>query len=119
VARRKRKSKKTESLKEKRKRRKNFFPTLVLIFFNWALAGLIVYFIEPDTFAIVPLFFVIIFFALLFTLATFFSNTKKGLIYCLFLTTFLILRYFGIGNLLNLLLLTGIAISIDFYFSRK
>jgi len=119
VVKRKIKSEKTKKIKEKRKRRKNFFPTLILIFFSWALVGLIIYFIEPDTFAIVPLFFAVVFFALLFTLATLFSNTKRGLIYCLFLTTFLILRYFGIGNLLNLLLLTGITISIDFYFSRK
>ena len=119
MAKRKIKSEKTKKIKEKRKRRKNFFPTLVLIFFNWALVGLIVYFIEPDTFAIVPLFFVIIFFALLFTLATFFSNTKRGLIYCSFLTTFLILRSFGVGNLLNLLLLSGSAISIDYYLSRN
>jgi len=115
---RKRKSKKTEKLKEKRKRRKNFFPTLIAIFISWGLAAFIVYFIEPETLGAIPVFFLIIFFALLFIFSTIFANTRRGVITATGLVIFLILRYFGVGNILNFLLIFGITVSIEYYFTK-
>ena len=59
-----------------------------------------------------------IFLALLFTLSTIFINTKRGLIYSLAVVGFIALRYFGVGNILNAFLITGLAITADLYTSR-
>jgi len=100
-------------------KRKNFLPTLMVTFFLWLTLGGIVYFLEPDTFGILPLFFVLTFFALLFTFSIIFSHTRRGFLTTLGLILFLILRYFGIGNLLNFFLIFGILITVEFYFSKR
>ncbi|MCH7640609.1 hypothetical protein IID22_00200 [Patescibacteria group bacterium] len=111
--------KKKEVRKKKVKRRRNFFPTLIVIFLFWGLSAALVYFVDPFTFGAVPLFFLAIFFALFFTFSTLFFNTRRGLITTVALTLFLLLRYLGIGNILNLLLLAGVGISIDLYITKK
>jgi hypothetical protein len=47
------------------------------------------------------------------------ANTRRGLISSGSLTLFLILRYFGIGNLINFLLIFGLAIATEVYFSKN
>jgi len=111
-------STKTKALREKRRKRKNFFPTLVVIFITWGLIAFIVYFIEPEAFGAVALFFLTVFFAFLLTFSTLFANTRRGVISAVGLALFLILRFFGVGNILNLLLIAGIAISIDYYLTH-
>ncbi|OGM77241.1 hypothetical protein A2210_02715 [Candidatus Woesebacteria bacterium RIFOXYA1_FULL_40_18] len=110
-------------MKEKRKeqalRRKNFFPTLILTVLLWAAAGALIYFVEPDTFGAISAFFMTIFFALLFTFSTILANTRRGLITALGLTIFLILRYLGVGNILNFLLIAGVVITAELYFSTR
>lgn len=118
MSKRRKTSEKAEKLKEKRKRRKNFFPTLVAIFITWGLVAFIVYFIEPDTFAIIPVFFLVTFFALIFTFSTLFANTRRGIVSAAALSLFLILRFFGVGNIVNFLLIAGIAVSIEYYFTK-
>lgn len=83
-----------------------------------SLAGL-VYFIEPDTFGATPLFFVLVFFALLFMFALVFADRRRGLIASTSLTFFLLLAYLGVGNILNLILIIAIATSVELYFSLK
>lgn len=99
--------------------RKNFFSTLVLTIILWISITLIVYFIEPETFGILPLFFFLIFLALLFTFSLLFAHTRRGALLALGLTLFLMLRYLGVGNILNFLLIIGIAITIELYFLKK
>jgi len=85
----------------------------------WAgLAGLI-YFVEPDSPLAVIAFFALFFFALLFTFSTVFANSRRGLITSLALFVFLILRYLGVGNILNFLLIAGVAVTIELYFWKK
>jgi len=100
-------------------RRKNFLPTLIITLLLWFLVAGIVYFIDPHTFGVLPLFFVLIFIAFLFSFSIIFSHTRRGFLTALGLTLFLILRYFGVGNLLNLLLISGVIIAIEIYFTRK
>lgn len=110
-------------LKDKRKReiklRKNFLPALVITLFLWTTIAFIVYFVDPFSYGATLLFFLTIFSALLFTFSLFFANTRRGLITALGLTTFLILRYLGIGNIVNFLLLLGLGIAIEMYFLRN
>src|SRR3972149_7139379 len=104
-------------LREKRQKqvkiRKNFFPTLLVIIFLWIVLGLIIYFIDPESFGAIPLFFLILFFSLLFTASTLFANTRRGLTITSALIFFLILRYFGIGNIVNLILIFGLVIVVE------
>jgi hypothetical protein len=111
------------TLKEKRKkelkRRKNFFLTLIVIFILWSALALIVYFVEPFSFGAVPIFFLLFFLTSLFSAATLFANTRRGLFVALGLALFLFLRYLGIGNILNFLLIVGVVITFELYFSSR
>ena len=105
-------------MKERRRKivreRKNFLPSLLLTITLWlALAGLI-YLVDPDVLGIVIIFFLILFLALTFSFALMLANTKRGIIIATAATLFLVLRYFGVGNLLNGLLIIGVAIAIAF-----
>jgi hypothetical protein len=109
--------------KEKRKKeiklRKNFFPTLLATLFLWLLTASLVYFTDPTSFGLVPLFFLLIFLCLIFTFSIILANTRRGAILSGILVIFLFLRYLGVGNILNFLLLTGIGIAAELYFARK
>jgi uncharacterized membrane protein YbhN (UPF0104 family) len=108
-----------EDRKNRIKNRKNFLPTLIVTIFFWLADFAIIYFIEPDTFGIIPIFFIVLFLTLLFSFATVFANTRRGIIISLSLIIFLFLRYLGIGNILNALLLFGVAITTEIYFSKQ
>jgi hypothetical protein len=77
-----------------------------------------VYFFDPFTFGAIPAFFDLLFTALLFTLSTILLNTRRGLTIAVLVTLFLLLRYLGVGNIINLLLLAGIGIASEFYFGK-
>lgn len=107
-------------MRERRKReiknRKNFLPTLGITLLLWLLLASLIYFINPDTFGVIFVFFLLFFLAVLFTFSLIFANTRRGLIAAGGITLFLILRYFGIGNLLNGLLIAGITLASEIYF---
>ncbi len=109
-------------MKEQRRaqilRRKNFLPTLVLTLLLWIATGFLIYAVDPFSFGAVPAFFCLVFLSLLFTFALLFSNSRRGFVAAGALSIFLFLRYLGIGNILNFLLLAGIAVAIELYFSR-
>ena len=108
-----------ENRKRKIKYRKNFLPTLIVTILFWLGSFAIIYFIEPDAFGIIILFFIIFFLSLLFTFATIFANTRRGIIISLSLIFFLFLKYLGIGNILNAILILGVAISTEVYFIKQ
>jgi len=105
--------------KEKIRRRKNFFPTLIIIFLSWAIIIGVVYFLNPGSTGAIPLFIIVIFIALLFTFSTLLANTRRGFIISLATVIFLILRYFGVGNIINFLLIIGLAATTELYFSKN
>lgn len=110
-------------MKEDRKKkliyRKNFFPTLLVTLFFWILSFSIIFFLNPDTFGVIPIFFVVLFFTLLFSFSTIFANTRRGLIISFALIIFLFLRYLGIGNILNAILILAIALTAELYFIKQ
>ncbi len=107
-------------MRERRKReiqnRKNFLPTIVWTIVFWIFVAGVVLFLDPDIFGVAIIFFIVLFFALLFSFSIILANTRRGLIAACALTLFLILRYFGIGNLLNGLLLAGVTLASEIYF---
>lgn len=99
--------------------RKNFFPTLAITILLWIVTFALVYFVEPDTPLIMPLFFILVFLAFLFTFSTAIANSRRGLILSSAVTVFLFLRYLGVGNIINLLLIAGIVISLEVYYYKR
>ncbi len=110
--------KRTEKRQLDAKRRKNFLPTIIVTILFWLVIGYLLYFIDPENFGAVPVLFTLIFFALLFTFSIILANTRRGLLTSLGLTIFLILRYFGVGNILNLALLAGVVLAVEIYFTK-
>jgi hypothetical protein len=110
-------------MKERRKeqvlKRKNFLPSLLITILLWVLLGGLVYFIDPEIFGAVLLFFVLLFAVLLFTFSLIFASTRRGIISAIALSLFSILSYLGVGNIINLLLIVAIAICIELYFSKR
>jgi len=104
---------------QKMKRRKNLLPTLILIFIFWGIIFFIIYFLDPEANGVIPLFFIILFGALLLSLSLIFANTRRGILYSTGLLIFMLLRYFGVGNILNLLLILGVTAAADFYLSKS
>lgn len=105
--------------KEQILKRKNFLPTLLITILLWIVLGSLIYFIDPSTFGVIPLFFAILFAALLFTFSLIFAGSRRGLIASISLTFFAILSFLGVGNILNLVLIVAIAVCIELYFSWR
>jgi len=105
--------------KEKIKRRKNFFASFLLIILLWLLMGLFVYFVNPDVFIAKIVFFVFLFATLVFTFSFAFTSTRRGVLAASTVTMFLILRLLGVGNVINLILLTGLVVCIDYYLTHS
>ena len=101
------------------KLRKNFFPTLLITVLLWILLGGLIYFVDPSSIGAVPAFFVLVFLALLFTFSILLANSLLGTVYSLGLTFFVVLRYFGIGNVLNFLLILGVFVVFTIIYFRK
>lgn len=97
---------------------KNWLPTFLITVFLWAIVAGLVYFVDPNSSFAVPLFLIVVFAALFFAAAMLLESRRRGILLAAVITLFLVLRYFSIGNILNLLLLVGVAICTEFYFSR-
>lgn len=100
---------------DKVRRRKNFFSSFLLTVLLWLLLFCFVYIVDPDNLVSRILFFVFEFLVVLFTTSFVFANSRRGLISASVVTIFLILRLFGIGNILNLGLLVGLGVCIEYY----
>jgi hypothetical protein len=109
---------KTKQRQKEVKFRKNFGPTLIIIFILWICLTTMFFFVDPNIPTAVPIFFILIFFTLLFTLSTLLANTRRGLIISIGMTLFLILIYLGVGTIINLILITIIGILIEVYFIK-
>lgn len=99
------------------RKRKNFFPTLLLGVFFWLLFAFLVLFIPPETFGAVPAFFILLFLAILFPTALIFANTRRGFLLASGVIAFLLLRLLGVGNILSVALLLGIILAVEYYLS--
>ena len=105
-----------EARKSDVKRRKSFTLSLFLIILLWVSLSTFIYLVDPEQFGAVQIFFVLVFATLTFTLSFAFNNTRRGVIATVCVVLFLILRYFDIGNILNLLLVIGLGISVEYYY---
>ncbi len=100
-------------------KRKNFLPALVLTIILWLALSGVIYFLDPDVMGTIFIFFILTFAAILFTFSLILGDTKRGFITAISALLFLILRYFGVGNILNLILIAGLALVCELYFLKK
>ena len=116
-------SPKIKRMREKRiseiKKQKSFLPALVITIFLWFALISIVLFTNPSQKGLLELFFAVLFTSFLFTFSLILGHTRRGLIAALTVSIFAVLRYFGIGNALNLLLIIGAATAFEFYFTKS
>jgi len=103
---------------QRKKYRKNFLPTLIATAVLWVFIALLTYFVDPQTTGAVTLFFALLFTSLLFTLSLLFTNTRRGLIASVAITLFFILKVLGVGHVVNLVLLLGLAVAVEILFSN-
>ncbi len=104
--------------KEKLLKRKNFFAAAVIAFMLWIVWIFIFFFVPPERFSLPLIFIFVTFLTILFTGSLLFASTRRGLLLSLGVVIFMLLRYFEIGNYLNLILLSGILLSIEYYLTK-
>ncbi len=104
---------------EEIKKRKNFLPALLVNVLLWICVSMIVYFVDPHGHGAIQMFLAFILLTLMFSFSLVFANTRRGLITSISVVFFLILRYLGIGNIINFFLLFGLAITIELYFFKN
>ncbi len=109
---------KTKERQKEIKLRKNFLPTLVVIFSLWLILTYLFFFVDPSREGSVPVFFVTLFFALLFTVSTLLANSRRGFFVSIATLLYLVLLYSGVGNLINLILIIAILIIAEVYFIK-
>ncbi len=95
-------------------KRKNFLPTLIIIFILATLLFALVYFTQPSGILVI-LFFILLFALLLFTFSLIFGNSRQGFITSTVLVIFMVLKVLGVGNILNFILLFGLGIIAEIY----
>ncbi|MBN1169125.1 hypothetical protein JXA63_04515 [Candidatus Woesebacteria bacterium] len=113
-------SSKKKKLREKEvKRRKNFIPSVIITAVSWVFTFYIILFVDPLQSGSIQIFFISIFLSLVLTFKLIFKNTRRALLTTISISIFLVLRYFGIGNIINVILILGLAITSEVYFSQK
>ena len=100
-------------------KRKNYLPTLILTLVLWGLMAAMIIWVDPQLVkdilipgAYLP-FFVVFWPASFFSLALLIGNSGRGMLAATGINIFLLLRVFGFGNWLNLVLIAGIVMAID------
>jgi len=114
------------------KHRRNFLPAFIVNILLWILWFYIVFKIPPDFHSQLQItnyklqipigyfyFFLTLSLTLSLTLAFLFSNTRRGFFLSFLICGFLILRLIKQAHLLNLILLAGILLCLEIYFSKK
>jgi len=106
-------------IKRSRLKRKNFLPTLILAILVWGVWLWLIFSFPPANNFLLFTFYFLLFLATFLTAALIFANSRRGLLLALFLIFFLFFRYHHLANVLNILILAGIFISLEIYFSKK
>lgn len=93
---------------------KNYFIAFFLALLFWTGTIATTLWSIPSAITIV-IFFAILSLALAITFSILFGNTRRGLLITAVIIIFLLLRLIKLGNLLNLTLLIGSALSFELY----
>jgi len=107
-----------------RRNKKNFLPALVICLSLWIALGLGFIYVEPELVknvlimgAYLPV-IVLVGLVSFLSLALMLGNTRRGLVVGTGITTIVALRIYDLGNWLNIVLVVGLIIAIERYFSE-
>jgi hypothetical protein len=100
-------------------RRENFLPTLLLAILAWLGWFYFFYFQAPESNYIIGLFYLFLFIAFFLTISLLLANSRRGFLSALALISFLLLRQFEQGHIINLVLVFAFLIAIELYFWKK
>jgi len=92
--------------------------SLVAVFF-WIALLFIFYFVDPNITGVIPFFIFLFALGVFFTTSIFVKNIRQKLLITFVASLFLILKYFKMGNIINLLLILGIALAYEWYSQKS
>ncbi len=98
---------------------KSNIAAIVIATICWISVCTLLLFIDPQTTGVIPVFFILLSVALFLTMIVILKNKKRSALYSSAIMLFLSLCYFGVGNILNLILIVGIVISIEIFSYTK
>lgn len=110
---------KREKRREILRKRKSFTPTIVVSFALWTLIVFLLLFVDPVTPGIIYVFFILLFFAIFLPSALLLAKARRGLLLTLVIIIFLVLRYFQIGNVINLILIASAFGLLEYYLTTR
>ena len=99
--------------------KKFFYLNLAFSILCWLLIALEIFFIDPSSTFALPSFFLLTFVALYFTFCLFLTNKRHVLLATTGVTAFLILRYLGVGHVINFFLIIGLFVTAEIFFSKE
>lgn len=94
-------------------------PSLLAALSLWTAWLLVFLFFPPEVFLAPFLFLILTFFAVFLTGALLFANTRRGFLIGIGILFLAVFNYYKVGNYLNIILITGILLSIEYYFSTR
>lgn len=100
-------------------KRKNFLLSFAIAILLWLVWSVIFLFIPPEAYLAPIAFLATTLLAVFLTASLLFANTRRGLLTALGIIIIMVLNYYGTGNYLNIVLVTGILLTTDYYLSRR
>jgi hypothetical protein len=101
------------------KKRKNFFPLLLITLGFWVIVASIVIFTSPQYEIHIILFFLALFLALFLTSSLLLAHTRRGFLVAAVTTLVILLKVLDVANIFNIVLLVAIAAISEYYFIKK
>ena len=84
----------------------------------WLLLGGLVYFFVPEGWGNLAVFFGLLFWASFLTSGLVLRHRRRSLLTAVLIEVFFVMRYFGLGSILNLVLLAGLLVTVEVYLTR-
>lgn len=103
-------------IRKRRTERKNFLPTLLVTILAFVVVVYLFIFMDPSSSIAIPFMLLAVGVFCVFFFSILFSNTRRGVFATIGFLSFLVLGLFGLGNLLNFLLIVGVILSADYFF---
>lgn len=99
--------------------RKNLLPAILVTIVFWFLWVSMLLFVSPDSLLIIILFLVFSFLVSLFSGAIVLGRKRRGVLSGIGVLAYMGLSYYGIANYLNLILIAGVILTLEYYFSTR
>jgi len=96
-------------------------PAILFCLYWWMLLGFFLFWVDPEVIRdiFIPRSYwpilIVLFGTVLTTMGVIRQNWVKGLVWAIAVSLFMVLRLLGLGNIVNLLLIGGVMLSIEYY----